>query len=212
MDEHFEQREREVANWLDALADRLPVTPSEGAVERVKGAVRHELNAQWLEQQAEPEPSVETVERVKSAVRLELARQDTGPVAVPAATLGWLRWGGRLAAAAVIGLVVGHFAGWFGGEAQPGPEQTIVAQVSDADAVEQLIATVDDVLNEYAQTDGAIANVSITDKNVDLWTTERQAELEEVAQMMDEIDALLAEPAGRTDRVPISSERQGAVG
>ena len=73
MTDELDRLEREVEAAM-VLLPSLVVEPSDAAVLRVKAAMRHELNEEWLADQAAPLPSAEAVRRVHKAVIAELAK------------------------------------------------------------------------------------------------------------------------------------------
>lgn len=91
-----------LAGWADDF-DRFP-EPNAAVVERVKSAVRHEMNEQWLTAYGTPLPSDDAVGEVRQAVRDELDRSIR--------PLVWSRWlqsrgVAGLAAAALVAVCVG---------------------------------------------------------------------------------------------------------
>lgn len=62
-----------LGEWASRL-DRVP-PPTEAVLARVRSAVRHELNEQWLAAHASPAPEPQALARVRLKVREELARQ-----------------------------------------------------------------------------------------------------------------------------------------
>ena len=112
MDGALENLEREVDAGLARLSACLSVQPAAAVVERVKQAVGHELNEQWLADQAVPVPAQQALARVRAAVRRELAcsRAALGPPAGSVAAARLSAWSlplATLAAAAMILVCVG---------------------------------------------------------------------------------------------------------
>lgn len=88
----------DIAGELDRVAP-----PNEAVLARVKTAVRHEMNEQWLAQQSGPEPSGEAMARLRRAVRQALVgTTKSGP---PDSLR--VQWRAALTAAAMIALCLG---------------------------------------------------------------------------------------------------------
>ncbi len=107
MNEQIQDIENEVTTMMQSFVgdlDRLPRL-SEAVVERVKMAVRQEINEQWLAGQLPIHPSPETLDRVRHAVHDEIEHQSDTVVIRRQAGLQQLLAG--LAAAAMIIICVG---------------------------------------------------------------------------------------------------------
>ena len=110
MDRDMRDLENEVEAMLEPLAGRLDRLPrvGEAVIERVKAAVRHEINEQWLAAQPAVQPPTEVIAGVRTAVRDELRRKRSAAShrfstheGDPAARQ---RWAAGLAAAAMIAI------------------------------------------------------------------------------------------------------------
>ncbi len=92
----FDKRNLEAqveATLAELAADISAVpAPNEAVVERVKAAVRHEINEQWIAAQTSPLPSPDALRRTRAAVHEELGRVAGG------------RSGGRLRPQMLAGL------------------------------------------------------------------------------------------------------------
>ena len=82
MSRDTDQLTRQVEAMLTPLADRLDRVPppGEAVVERVKAAVRHEINEEWLAQRTPVHAPRELLDRVHAAVHATLHRD---PVSAP---------------------------------------------------------------------------------------------------------------------------------
>lgn len=122
MNRQIQDLETEIATTLQSLADELDRLPplGEATVERVKTAVRQEINEQWLAAQPPILPSCEVINRLHASVRDELDRQPAIAEHQPAGVTA-SRWAGReqlfagLATAAMIAICIGliqHMGLW----------------------------------------------------------------------------------------------------
>lgn len=117
------QVEARFEEWAPRI-DRAP-GPSADVLDRVKAAVRHELNEEWLASQSSPSPSPAALQKVRAAVRQELARSSSGP--------GWSRrWlisprlaGLAAAAMLMIGVGIVQWGAYFSGHVDEPPTQDI---------------------------------------------------------------------------------------
>ena len=157
MDRSLENLEREVEAGLAQVSARWSVDPPAALVQRVKQAVRHELNEQWLADQAVPVPSLQALARVRAAVRRELARSRAA-LAPPAGSLAAARlsaWSlplATLAAAAMILVCVGviRYVGLVGATTPHGkdsPHDAVNVYVQAAQQqIDLFVAVANDVL------------------------------------------------------------------
>ena len=100
MTEDLNKLETEIDAMLAELSAKLTVEHNSTTIERTKSVVRHELNEQWLFEQASPTPSPRILQQVRQAIDHELQKTTSSP---------WLRvriWA-PLAAAALIAISVG---------------------------------------------------------------------------------------------------------
>ncbi|MBI4581603.1 MAG: hypothetical protein HY718_18035 [Planctomycetes bacterium] len=106
MSENVPALESQVDEMLGALAadiDRVP-PPSPAVIERVKAAVRHEMNERWLAGRAAPSPRPGLLPDIREAVRQAIDTE------VPTGPRRWWRhpqFVAGLAAAAMVALGVG---------------------------------------------------------------------------------------------------------
>lgn len=115
MIDSLEQREKQANQALATLADELNGCggPGPAVMERIKCAVRHEMNEQWLARQPEPERRPDLLADVQADVRREIARQQgwaRGMRSSHHALSGFgahSRWVAALAAAAMMAICVG---------------------------------------------------------------------------------------------------------
>jgi hypothetical protein len=98
---HIPDLEKQVDTLLGGLAAELDrPAPNAAVLARVKSAVRHELNEQWLARHPSPGPRPEALQRVRLAVREELARSGRNRRRMSPFSAG-------LAAVAMLALCVG---------------------------------------------------------------------------------------------------------
>jgi len=153
--------EREVEAELAVLAETLDARPAEAVVERVKSAVRCELDEAWLAEQPAPEPAPTVLERVRSAVRQELTlsrgtveqaqateRPSQDPEIRPARrrrhTRAWPQGIASLAAAAMVAICVGIIRQ--AGLSRPDGSDSLAPVVRGADeSVELFVEAADEV-------------------------------------------------------------------
>lgn len=212
----MDQIEREAEALRERLAESLSSrVPSEAAIERVRMAVRHELNEQWLREQAQPAPSDLAVGRTKRAVREVLAEAGESR----GASRWWMSrrtWG--IAAVAAIALAVGILQ--FRGAASPEAPQyadhdsgvnTSHQVVNPADGeevaadVEQLIALIENLPDGPTLADDTQGAESLSDRidTVQVQLASLRDELSEDTEMvqtlheiMNDIDELLTQEKG----------------
>lgn len=146
----MDELERAVDAELTRVAHLLDALPSPAVLERVKSAVRCELDETWLAGQSMPEPAPPVLRRVRSAVRRELAQIDHETSRRSAAnrhgarSRTWSQGIASLAAAAMVAVCVGVIrqAGLSRPDAPPANQLWV--QASDP-SVELFVQAADDV-------------------------------------------------------------------
>lgn len=212
MDENLHRLEQDVNAALGRLSDRLDVAVPPGVVDRARDAARHTMNEAWLAERVEARPSDEAVARARLAAHRALAAMDAErPPAWPARRL---LIGVPLAAAAMIALAVG--IAQFGRQADgPGVDGPFAGSSHD-EADEQLMLFVraaENVATTYAVSHDLLDEVELIEARLAAWSGETQEDLARLVDMIDEIDALLAQPEsgeGSTLRHPAG--RSGVLG
>ena len=204
MSDELDGLEREVEAAM-ALLPSLSVELSDASVLRVKAAVRHELNEEWLADQSAPLPSAEVVERVHAAVREELSQ----PVGVH--RYAWGRTASALAAAAMIAISLGLIrqAGLIGGDSR-----AVVPEVAEAErhlelfltAAEEVFAS--DTLTESI--DDVHDDLSVIEEDIDGWRSSSGGETGGLGDILREIDSEAAKSPKGVSR--ISHVSQGVMG
>lgn len=135
MSNDLERLEQQVEAEWSAIRMNLCVEPSEAVVDRIRMAVRGELNEAWLRGRAQPVPGDDLLRRVAAGVRRELTC-----VAAERARESRLRrrLAGGVAVAATIALVFG--VTHFGRPARVGP-----MPAAGADVIELFAQAADEV-------------------------------------------------------------------
>lgn len=166
MDKDLEALEREFERQWESLGLDLTVEPPPAVVQRVRAAVRHELNEVWLAQQPTPEPDAATLSRVLAAVRRELARVAAGR-ARPVRLGRWLT-GGAAAAAVVLAVGLMHR-----GAVWPltRPSELVQAGGTAADeaVIERFLQAADRVWADDPLTQGIRDDLETIEENVTRW-------------------------------------------
>jgi len=138
MAEDWEKLERQLDREAEALADLWPVACPTDLRDRLREAVRLELNTKCLPGQSAPTPDPSVLDRTRRAVRRELAASvSPGRRGTQAATR-WV-WATSGIAAAVALVVAGVL--WYGERAEVTSESTTdrdatLVRASDRDPVE----------------------------------------------------------------------------
>ncbi len=184
MSDELDRLEREVEAAM-AWLPNLSIEPADAAVLRVKAAVRHELNEEWLASQSAPLPSAEAVRQVHTAVREELRR----PVSVrrPA----WGRMASALAAAAMIVLSLGVIrqAGLSGRRSQ-----IMAPEVADAENhLELFLTAAQEVFTSDTLTGSIHDDLSVIEEDIDGWRSSSGGETGGLGDVLREIDSTAAE-------------------
>ncbi len=201
MHDELDRLEREVEAAM-ALLPNLSAEPADAALLRVKAAVRHELNEEWLADQSAPLPSAEAVQRVHTAVREELS-QSAGTQ-----RLAWGRIASALAAAAMIAISVGVIRQ--AGLIRQGP-QTVTPEVAEAQAHLELFLTAaekvftSDTLTGSIYDDLSVIHddLSVIEEDINGWRGSSGGETGGLGDVLREIDSKVKEsPKGvsRTSR------------
>lgn len=178
MDQEQRNTEGLVETMLAGLADELnAVAPPNAAVlERVKTAVRHELNEQWFDRQPAPQPAPQALVRVKRAVHRMLLSEANRP-GETADSLRMQRRAG-LAAAAMIALCLGLI--WqVGNPRQAGPQPSLIlaaaqehvdlfvdaarASLAGDEFSESILSELESIDNQLAGTSGEDADDAVLD-------------------------------------------------
>lgn len=127
MAENTRDLEPQVEAMLEEWAlhiDDVP-GPTPDVLDRVKAAVRHQVNEEWLASQPSPSPRPAALQRVRAAVRQELARSSFGS----GRSRRWLispRLAGLAAAAMlIIGVGIVQWSGYLGGHADETPTEEV---------------------------------------------------------------------------------------
>ena len=201
MTDELDRLEREVEAVMGLLPN-LVVEPSDAAVLRVKAVVRHELNEEWLADQAAPLPSAEAVRRVHKAVIAELAK--------PAAAYrsAWGRMAAALAAAAMIAVSVGVIrqAGLAGSSA-------LLPEVAEAENhVERFLAAAEEVLSLDTLTEAIHDDLSVIEEDIDGWQSTGSGETGGLGDILREIDSTTTESPGGDGVSRVSKLSQGVWG
>lgn len=204
---------QDIENRIDAMLEELAeaidrvAEPNAAVVARVKSAVRHELNEQWLAAYGTPTPSDETVGEVRQAVRREL---------IHTRALGRLfaagppRFWAGLAAAAMIALSVGLIrqVGYMASRPPALADRSTVQVAVDVDLFVEAaqLALAEDpfaesVLDELQSIDDTLVG-SLRDR-------EAQAVAEELDSAMRDI---LESTAPRDDTMGLNGKRPGVLG
>ena len=201
MSDELSNLEREVEKAM-ALLPSLFAEPSDAAVLRVKAAVRHELNEEWLAAQAAPLPSAEAIRRVHKVVAVELARP------VVAQRSAWARAAAALAAAAMIAVSVGLIrqAGLVGSSALS-PEV-----VAAENHVELFLAAAEEVLSLDTLTEPIHDDLSVIEEDIDGWQSVGSGETGGLGDILREIDSTATESPGGDGVSGISRASQGVWG
>jgi hypothetical protein len=186
MDKDLEALEREFERQWESLGLDLTAEPSPAVVQRVRAAVRHELNEAWLAQQPTPGPSAAALSRVLAAVRRELARVATGRDR--AVHLGRWLTGGAAAAAAVI-LTVGLM---HRGAVWPltRPSELVKAGGTAADeaAIERFLQAADRVWADDPLTRGIRDDLETIEENVTQWSAGDAESRDPLDEMQSQLD------------------------
>ncbi len=201
MSDELSNLEREVEKAM-ALLPSLLAEPSDAAVLRVKAAVRHELNEEWLAAQAAPLPSAEAIRRVHEVVAVELTRP------VVAQRSAWARTAAALAAAAMIAVSVGLIrqAGLVGSSALS-PEV-----VAAENHVELFLAAAEEVLSLDTLTEPIHDDLSVIEEDIDGWQSVGSGETGGLGDILREIDSTATESPGGDGVSGISRASQGVWG
>lgn len=196
--------EAEVSAMLKVFAadlDRLPPV-GEAVTERIKTAVRDEINEQWLAAQLPLRPAAETVDSVRAAVHEELRRQATFAQCASSTKreAGWRAVLGGLAAAAMIGLCIGLIQ--FVGQ-RTVPAHTRLAGAVPMQAIDTFVEAAEIAL---ALDESAIASRAFADALTGVSEDDVFEELSEAMQ-----DILSSSEQDGSTRIDPAAE-QGAVG
>lgn len=190
MTDEMNRLEREVEAMMRSLSADFPVEVPAALVLRVKAAVRHEVNEEWLAGQPAPLPSGEAMQRVHGAVRGELARWMTA-----ARRSTWGRTASALAAAAMIALCVGVIrqAGNLRNAARSGVPEIDAAQAH----LERFMTAAEEVFATDSLTASIHDDLSVIEEDIDGWRT-AAGETGGLGEIVREIDSKLAEsPKGK---------------
>jgi len=184
MNEDLNNLEKEAEEMLKNLSPMLSADPRPATIERIKSAIRHELNEQWLADQPAPTPTGDTMQNVRNAVDNELKKS---------ATHRWLRpriWA-PLAAAAMIALYVGltQFA--------PTPQPT----KPDTTAIDLFVQAAEEIFIENVFTLAANMDIDAIEDNINNLGAGLDYQTESLNQIGNEIDELFYE-SDYTDIIP----------
>lgn len=168
MNNDLERLEQQVEAEWSALRLDLSAEPSAAAVDRIRSAVRQELNEAWLRGRAQPAPSDDLLSRVTAGMHRELACA----AAERARRLRLRRWlAGGLAAAAMIVLVFG--VAHFGLPARIGP-----MPAAGADVVELFAQAADEVWSADPLTREMGEELDAIEEIMTRWPSEGESEFD----------------------------------
>lgn len=180
MSNDIERLEQQVEAEWSALRLDLSVEPSVAAVDRIRSAVRQELNEVWLCGQTQPVPGGDLLSRVAAGVRRELAG-----MAAERARMSRLRrrLAGGVAVAAMIVLVFGvaHF-GW---PARVGP-----MPAAGADVIELFAQAADEVWSADPLTREMGEELEAIEEIMTRWPSDGESEFD----FMQEVEAGRSSP------------------
>ena len=169
MNEDLEAMEREFERQWESLGLDLTAEPPPAVVQRVRDAVRHELNEAWLAQQPMPGPSAAVLGRVLAAVRHELARATTGRAHV--VRLGrWLTGGAAVAAALILAFGL-MYRGAVWPLARPSEVVKAGGTAADEAAIERFLQAADRVWADDPLTQSIRDDLETIEQNVTQWST-----------------------------------------
>jgi len=216
MSKDLQRLEFEVEADLSALSAELTVAPSEGAVQRVKGAARHALNEAWLAGHRTPTPPPVVLEQVRAAVHSELEHAGEPEVAElsvagkPVRRFPWWAIGAPLAAAAMIGICIGlaHRAGPVKPALSPGDAGAEAKLDLFVEAAEQLFAD-DPFANRIV---GIVADLDALEESISQWEPVSEYDPGLLNNVVDEIDELLEEPDSDRGMSNRAHQARGAFG
>ena len=204
MSEPLEQLEREVEAELGLWSDLLAVEPTSVAIGRVKVALRHELNEQWLGEQPVVEPTLEATSRVRAAIGSELERlreaaSVEGDGVVSSRRRAWIVAVPALAAAAMIAISIGLVRYGEVGPTTVVPTQTRVdTHVEQVvrlaeEHVEAFIALADDVLAEDTFVASVQLDLGEIEEGVNTVWLSLDSNEESLEELSNEIDGLFVD-------------------
>lgn len=186
MSDELNKLEREVEAAMASLPADFSVEVPAALLMRVKAAVRHEVNEEWLVGQASPLPSARMMQRVHEAVRQELEWRAT--VRHPA----WGRMMSALAAAAMIALSVGliHKAGTLKKDALVAGPDVVEAQQH----LDRFMAAAEQVFAADSLTESIYDDLSTVEEDIASWhSTGGESETGGLGDVVREIDSNLTD-------------------
>ena len=182
MNKNLENLERQVEQSWSSLGLDLSVEPAQAVVERVRSAMRNELNESWLAGQTHPEPDEVLLGKVGDAMRRELVRMG----AKRARVVRLRRWlAGVGGAAAAVLLVIGLAR--LSVPTHVGDGSAVLS--ADEQAIERFVQAADKVWSADPLTSEIREDLDAIEESVTQWPLNSEGETESIYDFNSRIDA-----------------------